>query len=395
MNQPHTSLFSWRKVLVLAAMAALAVCSRDALAQDTASPKKRAFVVGVSSYAKSGLRDLDYGAKDAEDLKSVLESLGFEVTALIGAAATKQEIESEFAQFMKTVNRDLGKDDIVLVFFSGHGLQKLVNDPGNEGVGGRGTETPFFCPHDCLAGDPATLVSLNSVINQLKESSSDKNIMLMDCCRNNPSKGAVNDGANREKSVDGSTVRDLPNKLNLLFSSSDGGRSWESDREEVKQGVFTHVLLQGLRGAAADSQGEITWVGLAKYIWENVPKEAERLVGQGTKQQPNWIMNSGLPILLGRVNKGTANVVLSGNTPSTSLLNSESNSSARDSIATGIDSPRSSLLFPLLKVLGAFAAAGLGGLVVWDKTSQFRQPIRFGLLSLLFFAVAIILFWLL
>jgi uncharacterized caspase-like protein len=102
--------------------------------------KKWAFVAGVSRYGKSGWDDLRFCEKDARDLKVVLENLGFQVTALIGPKATKKEVEEQFKQFLQKVKLELGKEDIVLVYFSGHGVQRRMEDD-NERV-----ETPFFCP---------------------------------------------------------------------------------------------------------------------------------------------------------------------------------------------------------------------------------------------------------
>jgi hypothetical protein len=271
------------------------VC-QSAIGQEvTAGIRKYAFVVGVSEYTKAGLDNLKFGAKDAADLKVELEKLGFIVTSLIGPEATQENIETRFDEFMLKVNRELGKEDVVLVYFSGHGLQKIVVN--GEGQGAQRVETPFFCPSDGHNVDMRTLVSLNNIIDGLKASTSERNILLVDACRNNNDKGA----GKGEPALNGSTVRDLPNKLSVLFSSRDGQKSWESDLPEVQQGVFTHVILEGLRGEAANNQGEIRWLGLANYVVENVPIQAERLAGKGTVQVPNLILNSGPQIEIGRV----------------------------------------------------------------------------------------------
>jgi uncharacterized caspase-like protein len=241
---------------------------------------------------------LRFAAKDAEDLKAELERQGFVVTALIGSAATKESIELEFKKFMEAVNKDFVEEDVVLVFFSGHGLQRII-DIKDEATGKvlERVETPFFCPHDCRAHESASLVSLNNVIEQLKFSSSDQNILIVDACRNNGEKGS---GEN-QPALNGSEARNVPTKVSMLFGGSDGQRSYESQKPEVSQGILTHALLQGLRGGAANPQGEIIWLNLATYVVDRVPGEALRLVGPEVVQQPNLIINTGPRIKLGEV----------------------------------------------------------------------------------------------
>jgi formylglycine-generating enzyme required for sulfatase activity len=231
--------------------------------------RKLAFVAGVAKYQKDGFRDLDYAEDDARDLAAELEKHGFLVLKLVGQSATLEKLTTELTRFF-TATKKLSKQDVVLVAFSGHGRQAL------QGV----QEHPFFCPYNAHQGDTATMLSLNWVLDRMKEdSASSQNLLLVDACRDNPSRGG--------KGVDGSTVTGLPNKLSVLFSSSAGKQSYES--ENIRHGVFTHSVLEGLRGEAADGDGEVTWLGLANYVMKQVPKEALRMVER--EQEPNLLGN--------------------------------------------------------------------------------------------------------
>ena len=126
-------------------------------------------------------------------------------------------------------------------------------------------------------------------ISLLKEverrSGTSNNLILVDACRNNPTKGS------KEVSIDGSTVKQLPTKISMLFSSSPGMRSYESSK--VQQGVFTHILLQGLRGEAANSRGEIEWLRLAAHVVSEVAREAPTLLDDDQAvQRPNLVSSS-------------------------------------------------------------------------------------------------------
>ncbi|MFM7072383.1 MAG: SUMF1/EgtB/PvdO family nonheme iron enzyme [Planctomycetota bacterium] len=153
-------------------------------------------------------------------------------------------------------------------------------------------EHPFFCPCDARYDQTDTLLSLNWVMDRIKEdSASSQNLLLVDACRDNPARGG--------KGVDGSTVTKLPNKLSVLFSSSAGTQSYESDI--FRHGLFTHFVLDGLQGKAADTDGEVTWLSLSNYVMKQVRKEAPKLVKRD--QLPNLLGNLDRQPVLAYVNR--------------------------------------------------------------------------------------------
>jgi len=265
-----------RLPVLLLVLLLMTVSQRLSVAQQVKEPRKLAFIVGVSEYQKDGLTNLRYAHKDANDLSTELTNNGFEVTKLIGNDAKHKDVRSQLQQFV-TATGQLDKNDVVLVSFSGHGVQKIVKTEN------RLVETPFFCVRDTLTSNPATMISLNWVLEELKaKSGCSNNLLIVDACRNNPDKGA--------RTLDGSTVKELPTKISMLFSSSAGQKSFES--EKVKQGVFTHVLLKGLRGDAANSRGQIKWASLATYVLEEVPDTAAELLNDASiDQRPNLVGN--------------------------------------------------------------------------------------------------------
>lgn len=238
--------------------------------------RKLAFVVGVSEYQKTGLTNLKYAHKDATELSDELAKHGFEVARFIGKDARTDKVRKALTAFIK-ITSGLNKNDIVLVSFSGHGVQKMVSQNN------RLVEAPFICLYDTLVSKPETMISLNSVIEELTDNSGcNSNLLLIDACRNNPDKGA--------RTLDGGTVKELPTKISLLFSSAPGQKSYESEKAE--QGVFTHVLLKGLRGEAKDRRGKIGWLQLASYIESEIPYAVEELMeSKDVQQRVNLVGN--------------------------------------------------------------------------------------------------------
>lgn len=186
-------------------------------------PRKIAMVVGISQYHKEGLDDLRFAHKDANDLAQELTNQQFSVIKLIGDQATKAAVEAKLEQFY-AVSQTLGKNDVVIVSFSGHGVQKdILVTEGNSQLK---VETPFFCVYDSLKSDPKTMINLNTVLKSLEtRSGCGNNLLIVDACRDNPDKSA--------KTLDGSTVKELPTKISILFSSSPGMKSFESSRVQL------------------------------------------------------------------------------------------------------------------------------------------------------------------
>ncbi len=239
--------------------------------------KKLAFLVGVEKYQKEGLGDLNYPDNDIEALDKTLKALGFERDVLLREQATLANVRSRFVKFLERTKCELGKDDIVFVALCGHGLQFDV-----ERDKAMITEQ-FFCPYDAIKFDRQSLLPINEVIQGLSEqSSSAQNLLVIDACRDDPTRG---------RGVDGNTVRELPAKLSVLFACSSGQRSFESSK--VEHGVFTYLLLEALRGRRANERGEVTWGGLVDYVTSEVPRQLPVLVpGLGAQQEPHQVSNS-------------------------------------------------------------------------------------------------------
>lgn len=268
--------------------------------QPIAAQTKMALVVGVEKYESGGFQHLNFAEEDALELKTELEKLGFETVAIVGEEATLEGVNRGLASLYAT-SKKLKKDDIVLVFLSGHGVQKLVRKTENgEQIE---KEEPFFVPNNAKDNDVGTWLNLNDVINRLKEDSgSSNNIVLMDASRESMDKGA--------KGIDGGNIESLPRKVTLFFASQPGHRSFESP--QVKHGIFTYYLLEGLRGKAADDRNEITLLSLINYVSKSVQNDSPRLLGVDASdaQQPNLMGN-----MRGSLSLGTVGQTKRGETP--------------------------------------------------------------------------------
>lgn len=276
------------------------------------SQTRIAFLAGVERYNKSGLRDLQYAEEDALQLKEELERLGFRTFGVIGDDAGIMKLNQELERFI-TATKRLDKSDIAIVYFSGHGVQKLVPRTTADGKTIE-VEEPFFCPNDAIKSDVSTLLSLNTLLKRLSDSSgSDHNIIILDACRDSADKSG------KSPQFDGDTI-ELSDKVAIFFAAKSGHRSYES--RELEHGIFTYYLLEGLRGEAADSDNEITFHGLTNYVSKQVERNSSRLLENSSShtQSPNVMANLSGTIVLGKVDRDSPRKVPTE--PVTSLTNS-------------------------------------------------------------------------
>jgi uncharacterized caspase-like protein len=260
---------------------------------EAAEPRKLAFVVGIADYQKDGLSNLRFADDDAEALQRVLrERMGFEVDALLREQATLAEFKQRWAAFLEKT-KQLSKQDLVFVSLCGHGIQMEVDRDGKL------VSEAFFCPYDARKTDSATLLSISELMASIeRDSGSSQNLLAIDACRDDPSRGA--------RGLDGGTVKELPPKLSVLFACAGGQRSYEAD--QVKHGVFTYVLLDGLKGEAANKRGEITWGNLTAHCQSEVPLKLEELIPDLTTVQRPHLLNNLVsnPILFQMISSDTA-----------------------------------------------------------------------------------------
>ena len=215
--------------------------------------KKVALLAGVNVYQKRGFKNLDYAERDVSELEKELTKLGFKTVLLTGSAdgdlkATRKNIDAQLVKLLA----DTGKQDIVMVVLSGHGQQLIVrSDDGKE------REDGFFCCYDAEKDNPKTQFSLSYLTDDLLAKKGGKNLVVVDACRDVPK-----DAGRGGRGVQGKIVS-LPENTAIFFSCSAEQESWEND--ELKHGVFSYCLLEGLRGQAAKG-GEISWPNLVAHV---------------------------------------------------------------------------------------------------------------------------------
>lgn len=151
----------------------------------------------------------------------------------------------------------------------------------------------YLLPSDAqVNGDLAlleqTAINADVIRDWIHQTGIGQVVLILDACRNNPSEGR---GDARKPLTEAYTrgfnfdVRNREiNAFVTLYATEIGQVAYEF--KEKKQGYFTWALVEGLKGGAANEQGEITLAGLVKYLQETVPKRVRLDLGGDKNQKP-------------------------------------------------------------------------------------------------------------
>jgi formylglycine-generating enzyme required for sulfatase activity len=228
-------------------------------AQD-ATPRKVALLVGVNKYVKPGFPDLSFAEADVTAVGSELKKLGFEVTLLLGSGMGEQHAtRANILATAKKIIEPLSNKDVALVMLSGHGQQLLPDPSADPNQVDVEKFQSFYCPVDAVFNHSETQVSITQLLDDILAPNVGRKLLIVDACRNVPT--------NRSRGVEGRVVS-LPEGTGVLFSCSAGQTSFEQD--ELGHGLFTHCLLEGLRGAAATTRGDLVWSRLVTHVDERM-----------------------------------------------------------------------------------------------------------------------------
>lgn len=241
---------------------------------NTAANKPNAYllVIGISNYMDGSLK-LNLPAKDANDFGAIFKQQEgnsynkVEVKSLSNSDATKANILDAFDWLS---NKTYGKEDVVMIFFAGHG----VNDNNNIYY-----MLPFDANIEKLRSTCVNFEELRQTISGIKA----KVLVFLDACHsgNVMSNSLYINGLVNMLSGSGTGA--------ITFTSSTG-KEVSYERTEWNNGAFTKALLEGLSGKAqVPGKNKITYKSLDLYISERVSDLTDN------KQHPTTVPAPNLP----------------------------------------------------------------------------------------------------
>lgn len=245
--------------------------------------KRFALIIGVDQYADTQMTTLSGAANDAKTLaEALVRYAGFPTEQVILLAsnqpAERQPTRGNILRRISNLSAIVPKDGLLLVAFAGHGMER----------GGQA----FLLPTDAQVSNDVDLLEQTAInVAQMKEwirkIGVGQVVVILDACRNDPAGRANVDNPLTAAYTHGFNF-DVRNReviaFATLYATEVGHRAYEY--KEKRQGYFTWALVEGLKGGAANAQGEVTLAGLVKYLQETVPKRVLLDLGRDKNQRP-------------------------------------------------------------------------------------------------------------
>ncbi|KAM3090965.1 caspase, EACC1-associated type [Phormidesmis sp. 146-35] len=240
---------------------------------------KVALLIGVSEY-EPGLNPLPAAVRDVEAMQEVLRHPEFGMFDEI--ILLKNPRLLEMRQAIAALFSDRDTDDLVLLYFSGHGV---TDEYGKF----------FFTNRDTQKRgrlDKATIVEASFVHGLMEACDSERQVIILDCCHS----GAFPEDL---KARDVGGTIDLKQQLGgrgriVLTSSAATEYSFERDGEDLA--IYTRYLVEGIRTGAADLDGDgaVSVNELHDYVKAKVKKAAPAM------QPERYVFQDGEKILLAK-----------------------------------------------------------------------------------------------
>jgi len=245
--------------------------------------KRYAVVIGVDQYADTQITTLGGASNDAKTLANALiQYAGFpgeQVTVLASdQPAERQPTRGNILRRLSNMAAVVPPDGLLLLSFAGHGIER--------------SGQAFLLPSDAQVSDDVelleqTAINVSQIKDRIKKIGVTQVLLILDACRNDPVGRANADNPLTPAYTRGFNF-DVRNRevqaFATLYATEVGHRAYEF--KEKKQGYFTWILVEALRGGAANEKGEVTLASLVKYLQERVPKRVLQDLGPGKDQKP-------------------------------------------------------------------------------------------------------------
>jgi uncharacterized caspase-like protein len=237
--------------------------------------RRLAVIIGISQFADTRITPLKYAHADAlafnDFLRSDAAGLGGfkeeDIRLLLDEDATYRQIRSALSQFLRGVT----EKDMVLLYFAGHGAP----DPFR-------LQDHYLLTHDTDIGDIAgTGFPMSDVAEAVRRLRARDIIVITDACH---AAAVSTDVTYRSTSPEFNSINQVfIDRLNasagglVTFAGSEVGQlSMEHERWGGGHGVFTHYILEALKGGADEDGDRIVSLGeMLEWVREKVQVTTE------------------------------------------------------------------------------------------------------------------------
>lgn len=223
--------------------------------------RKIALLVGISDY-EEGLEALPSAVKDVAAMQQVLVNPEMGDFAAADVTVLTNPPRQEMTDAIYTLFANRQKDDLVLLYFSGHGILDEANEFYFSTRITRKVQGKLL---------PTTAVSAHDIRGWMEQSRSQRKVIVLDSCFS----GAFAKGV---KAKDGGSVN--PERFlggqGIAIMTASTSTQYALTQDGFDLSIYTHYLVEGIRtgGADRDNDGMISVEELHAYAKEKVQAAA-------------------------------------------------------------------------------------------------------------------------
>lgn len=259
-----------------------------------------AIVIGTNDYEDSVRKPLSWAAKDARDLAAVLRDPdhgAFDEVIELHDEATPATRTNVWAALDDL--RRLGRNDVVLVFFAGHGVVRLGETGRLEHYLVLSDTQESLLGSDRRRDVESTTLSVEALNHFLtRKVAAEGKVVVIDACHQ------LEDQRVRQSVRSSETTSPYRYTLQMM-SAGEGYNAQESDT--LENGVFTHFLVEALEGGRPDAKySELVSDGSVSALEAFIYAGAETLDFTNNDQVPMRVEESfaGAPVVLAGARDG-------------------------------------------------------------------------------------------
>ena len=219
--------------------------------------EKWALIIGVDKFDDPNVGTLKYTVNDADALYQTLTSIpnGFPRENVMLITPTQPDTDHRPTRnniiAMLTTWLDLAETgDIILVYFSGHGLEIEAES--------------YIVPSDTKLSNPAlTAIPIEVVKDQMRRSKASKKILILDACHSGEGKATAKMGSILQRTLDDAE--------GMVTLASCGLNESSYEMKDKPHGAFTYFLMEALKGRGTtdrDQDGLISVSEVNRYVYE-------------------------------------------------------------------------------------------------------------------------------
>jgi hypothetical protein len=228
---------------------------------------KVALLIGVSEY-QPGLPPLPGAVKDVEAMQRILTNPEMGGFAEADVTVLKNPQREEMEEAIEQLFNNRQKEDLVLLYFSGHGIK---DEKGKLYLSTRATRK------ENGKLKKTSVVAATMLHENINDGRSERQVLILDCCFS----GAIAQGMSVKDDGTVNVEEQLGGKGRAILTSSTSTQySFEQNNAEEPTSsglsVYTQYLVEGIEKGAADQDGD-GWISvdeLHEYVSKKVTEAA-------------------------------------------------------------------------------------------------------------------------